>query len=389
MAVDFISSSAVEISSPVLAADGYSIENLLNRQPFRAEYFVKPPIAILLKPKVAVNLFALCLHLKVGQNKVRGIQFDLKCSSSPETVTIGRVFTDKTNLVFKNNGFRPHRKWIQVGAKLPTLDCEDLETINIASSKMKYCSHVVEIVVRIIATSNSTIPCLGKVGLWASPCSIDGSSLQMVKQLLPLSGTNGNLGPPSSLPTMAPFYGSTSEEGELFARINCLRAKCNTSKSEIETQGDESSPNMQIPDEFIDPLTSEMMTQPITLPCGTNVDAGSLEEYLKKESEWGRQPNDPFTRVAFTSESFPRPNVTLKSKIDSFTLNRHEEDKGKSHKTNCNSHVTLKKSIDGERDSEVNSHASHSRERINTSSYTDQECSGHPSKNCSKKPRLL
>ena len=76
--------------------------------------------------------------------------------------------------------------------------------------------------------------------------------------------------------------------------------------------------NIQIPEEFIDPLTNDIMASPIKLPCGTNVDAISLEKYLTREKEWGRIPNDPFTRVAFTSQSFPRPNLKLKVKIDLF-----------------------------------------------------------------------
>lgn len=75
-----------------------------------------------------------------------------------------------------------------------------------------------------------------------------------------------------------------------------------------------------IPEEFLDPITQEVMTLPMLLPSGVSVDTTTLEEYQKREASWGRPPNDPFTGVPFTASSQPLPNPHLKSRIDHFLL---------------------------------------------------------------------
>uniref|UniRef100_A0A8D2ZP13 U-box domain containing 5 n=1 Tax=Scophthalmus maximus TaxID=52904 RepID=A0A8D2ZP13_SCOMX len=82
--------------------------------------------------------------------------------------------------------------------------------------------------------------------------------------------------------------------------------------------------NLPIPEEFLDPLTQEVMTLPMLLPSGVSVDTTTLEECQKREATWGRPPNDPFTGVPFTSTSQPLPNPQLKTRIDHFLLQRGE-----------------------------------------------------------------
>ncbi|XP_071750938.2 RING finger protein 37 [Centroberyx gerrardi] len=77
---------------------------------------------------------------------------------------------------------------------------------------------------------------------------------------------------------------------------------------------------LSVPEEFLDPLTQEVMTLPMLLPSGVSVDSATLEEYQKREATWGRPPNDPFTGVPFTAASQPLPNPHLKSRIDHFLL---------------------------------------------------------------------
>nr|XP_043881957.1 RING finger protein 37 [Solea senegalensis]XP_043881958.1 RING finger protein 37 [Solea senegalensis]XP_043881959.1 RING finger protein 37 [Solea senegalensis]XP_043881960.1 RING finger protein 37 [Solea senegalensis]XP_043881961.1 RING finger protein 37 [Solea senegalensis] len=79
-----------------------------------------------------------------------------------------------------------------------------------------------------------------------------------------------------------------------------------------------------VPEEFLDPLTQEIMTLPMLLPGGVSVDNSTLEEYQKREATWGRPPNDPFTGVPFTSTSQPLPNPQLKTRIDHFILQSGE-----------------------------------------------------------------
>lgn len=82
-----------------------------------------------------------------------------------------------------------------------------------------------------------------------------------------------------------------------------------------------------VPEEFLDPITQEIMVLPLLLPSGVSVDSSTLEEYQKREATWGRPPNDPFTSVPFTASSQPLPNPQLKSRIDHFLLLRGEAGK--------------------------------------------------------------
>nr|XP_020449627.1 RING finger protein 37 isoform X2 [Monopterus albus] len=81
-------------------------------------------------------------------------------------------------------------------------------------------------------------------------------------------------------------------------------------------------PSLSTPEEFLDPITQEVMTLPMLLPSGVSLDNTTLEEYHKREATWGRPPNDPFTGVPFTSTSQPLPNPQLKTRIDRFLLQK-------------------------------------------------------------------
>ncbi|XP_051924450.1 RING finger protein 37 isoform X1 [Hippocampus zosterae] len=75
-----------------------------------------------------------------------------------------------------------------------------------------------------------------------------------------------------------------------------------------------------IPEEFLDPITQEIMSLPMLLPSGVSVDTTTLEEHQKREASWGRPGSDPFTGVPFTATSQPLPNPHLKRRIDHFVL---------------------------------------------------------------------
>ncbi|KAM4616318.1 RING finger protein 37 [Polymixia lowei] len=88
-----------------------------------------------------------------------------------------------------------------------------------------------------------------------------------------------------------------------------------------QTLPKETSPSsLSVPEEFLDPITLEVMTLPMLLPSGVSVDSTTLEEHQKREATWGRPPNDPFTGVPFTAASQPLPNPHLKSRVDQFLL---------------------------------------------------------------------
>ncbi|RUS76357.1 hypothetical protein EGW08_015887 [Elysia chlorotica] len=102
-----------------------------------------------------------------------------------------------------------------------------------------------------------------------------------------------------------------------------------TSKSKPLDKKHIKEEELSIPDEFIDPLTCEIMCIPMLLPCGKNVDLSSLNRFFDSEALHGRVPRDPFTGVVFSENSKPISNIALKSRIDQF-LFKHRDDKATS-----------------------------------------------------------
>jgi len=89
------------------------------------------------------------------------------------------------------------------------------------------------------------------------------------------------------------------------------------------------------PEEFIDPLTYNLMENPVILPSShINIDRRTIEEYLLAN------PTDPFNRNPLTKEELI-PNKELKKKIDDYKMQKFKE-KQKNYKNNLNKNETSK-----------------------------------------------
>ena len=86
-----------------------------------------------------------------------------------------------------------------------------------------------------------------------------------------------------------------------------------------ETEG------VDIPEEFLDELTFDIMSTPMLLPSGHSIDVFTLDRFSDAEATYGRQPSDPFTGLVFTSTRQPVLNETLKMRIDRF-LSEHADE---------------------------------------------------------------
>lgn len=164
--------------------------------------------------------------------------------------------------------------------------------------------------------------------MWSrGPLSL--SSVTQLRISVPYSGASSALGIKSLAVWGAPSRCCSASELEQFqkAHFDSLQPKISgfSNLSSISTSArshepDNTSSPTTIPEEFLDPLTQELMVLPMILPSGKVVDSVTLEEYEKQEASWGRMPNDPFTGVPFTKDSKPLPNPLLKRRIDSFLL---------------------------------------------------------------------
>ncbi|XP_029366826.1 RING finger protein 37 [Echeneis naucrates] len=161
-------------------------------------------------------------------------------------------------------------------------------------------------------------------------------SLGAVTQLrvtVPFGGAASALGLKALSVWGQPACCCSAEEVERIKRVHEASEKRRTPSAFVSPAVRQTTPpleraptpsNHSIPDEFLDPITQEVMMLPMLLPSGVSVDSTTLEEYQKREAAWGRTPNDPFTGVPFTSNSQPLPNPQLKTRIDHFLLQTGE-----------------------------------------------------------------
>ncbi|XP_066912427.1 RING finger protein 37-like [Clytia hemisphaerica] len=87
----------------------------------------------------------------------------------------------------------------------------------------------------------------------------------------------------------------------------------------------------ETPSEFIDPITCAMMTIPLLLPSGNNIDQTTYDKFVSTEKTHGRLPSDPFTGLVFHGAQKPIPNTTLKLRIDDFILKTNKKDVPKTY----------------------------------------------------------
>ena len=156
---------------------------------------------------------------------------------------------------------------------------------------------VTHVALKIVRRSGSSVPAIGKVEIWGQPSA--GCKAGVLEFTLDIQARiqGGDVAE-----TTAPVNQNkrTAEDSEHFTRLNC----CSSS----------------IPEDFIDPITCEIMTVPLLLPSGHNIDTVTLERHITSERSWGRLPSDPFTGKVFSDISKPLPNSALKVRIDKFLL---------------------------------------------------------------------
>ncbi|ALC47636.1 CG2218 [Drosophila busckii] len=81
---------------------------------------------------------------------------------------------------------------------------------------------------------------------------------------------------------------------------------------------------LQIPEEFLDSITWELMTFPTVLPSGKIVDQSTIDKHSEEEGKWGRMPSDPFTGLEYTSQRKAILNLALKARIEKFLMENSE-----------------------------------------------------------------
>ncbi|XP_024132028.1 RING finger protein 37 isoform X1 [Oryzias melastigma] len=355
-----------------LCADGYDVTNLVSADPalrrrgFKLEYFLRPPLQVILKfgfqvelSRVDVELWPwgmdrgqACKKLEISTSSDRQLPTDHKQVEKKEEKKTEvkeqhrqnrqRGGTKSKHSIGNQWSFQAHQWGEEAPGGSQQNICvsgtnsyeSDVEFKLVARCELREETHVCF----FHSNFRPRAPFLSppppppessrQVELWSRGFSSLGAVTQL-RVTVPFGGGASSLGLRALAVWGQPASCCPAEEVERIQKIHESAERGRLSKPEFfgpsvrkTTLPQESTPSAVVPEEFLDPITQEAMLLPMLLPSGVSVDSTTLEEYRKREAGWGRPPSDPFTGVPFTSTSQPLPNPQLKSRIDHFLLQK-------------------------------------------------------------------
>lgn len=306
------------ISSSHVCRDGYDVHNLIainqaiKKNGFWAEYFIRPPVDILIKFPIPIEISHILLGVKIGENQTTGLEIwsqylsaNNHCNTEEKFELIGKRFNiTESYLLFINNQYSPRKHF----SKLPkNILSSNIVTYRFNAKFYANLSSVNSLRISLIKVLRSDSPVLSKLEVWGQPArscqeSIVLSVLEAEQNYLPSSST------------------TSSNNKDQFCKTDSQDLENQNLTEIVDNYSFDDDDDLDIPSEFIDPITCEIMTLPVVLPSGHTVDQSTIEKYIETEASWGRFPNDPFTGVLFKSDQKPVPNSSLKVRIDQFLI---------------------------------------------------------------------
>ncbi|KAL5020083.1 hypothetical protein ScPMuIL_002975 [Solemya velum] len=314
------------ISCDKISCDNYEIENLISSDPrkklkgFIAEYFIKPPVSITVHFPVNIEIQYIYVDPVVGRQKSSSVDI-FACSKKVKDswlgsagklcvpdekdlyfYPVGKYFSNNPNLVcFRNSRFHRRMQFDMNNLNGP-ISCPI--TVDISHHSFSTLGSTSHLTVRITRTTDASAVAIKSLQIWGQPANSCPRSLQ---DLIITEYASAN--------DISSKQFIISEE-----EITCTKE----TKKNTEKQNKIMLNNVEIPEEFVDPITWEIMSMPTLLPSGKIIDSSTLEKYINTEASWGRCPSDPFTGILFDSMNRPVPNGALKTRIDHFLISNSE-----------------------------------------------------------------
>ncbi|XP_011165030.1 RING finger protein 37 isoform X2 [Solenopsis invicta] len=288
-----------EIKCSAINTDGYEVTNLINGscKGYLAYSCIKPPIHIDITFLCNISINHVLIWPSVGSQKSSGFQLcsrNTTDSSIPYTVlSSGFLGPNDTGVLFYSGDLNP--------SEIPTPANFLRRYIKVSLAPLTTYAHVLRIT---ICKTEKSVPALGKVEVWGTVSSRCGKDVVASVHTL-WAGQRA----PLKLPVPELKMDNTPKDN----RNNRLKIEA----------------NFEIPENFLDPITCEIMTQPIILPSGNIIDQSTLEKYEENERIWGRSLSDPFTGLLFTNERRCILATALKSRIDKFLLDNSNQNEVK------------------------------------------------------------
>ncbi|XP_070507763.1 RING finger protein 37 [Chironomus tepperi] len=283
-----ISEKIWKITSECVKDDHYSLENLIStdeakrRIGFMAFSVSKPPITIILECKLKIDLN--CIKIYSVLDSLRSTKFQVLVEFNEEQALKTKTIADIT-LEDEFNGFYV--------SKEPDTEANDasLKHMTIDDNLQKYIRNFNKLIIVIKDTKLKRAPVLKKIEIHGT--FSDTNSKEEVDEILKLLNPPAIIENKENPPPQVPEC-STSEE-------------------------------FQIPEEFLDAITMDILNLPYILPSGAIVDETTLQKHKRREECYGRYPSDPFTGVLFTANSEPKFDAALKNRLDEFKLKYSHE----------------------------------------------------------------
>lgn len=325
MLIDFCYSGLMRnVTSDVVSSEGYESTNLISpnvnvrKKGFLAECFVKPPVILTFVFECEVNINHIVLLTSVGSQKSSGVEISARSLESFDFQSLSSGVIKQSE-----NGFVFYKHGEHIMQMLP----EQYKPLSFHTFKSFRYLKTNAIKVKIFRTINSTIPTLGKIEIWGHPSQncpkniVDTvyktwSKIQYEQDYNRKSYRSFKN---QCLETNSiPYTASTSE-------IILKSELCFNSSSKNDIDSSTHLNHIVVPEEFVDPITCEIMVLPIILPSGKIIDSLTLEKHTLAESKWGRAASDPFTGKLITERHKTVFASDLKLRIDKFLCDHSNE----------------------------------------------------------------
>lgn len=283
---DFLNSKlSPKVRCSSAAMDNYEAENLISpndltrSRGFLAYTSIKPPVDVDFELICPVSLGYVFISSTVGTQKSIGLELFARNRKAGEFVSIARAFFNSEDGVFFCNS-----RLFSVSSPPPNYSSR-FHLCFLKSHSFRVFISAIEVRVRILRTDKS-VPCLGRVEIWGRVSKMCSETTACtIKRLMQ---------PPAKV--------------------------TNTSNAIIEGGNSQHQESFDVPEEFKDALTYEIMAIPMTLPSGSTIDKSTLEKFIENEASYGRHPSDPFTGLKFNQSRKPVLNIALKSRIDMYLI---------------------------------------------------------------------
>lgn len=311
------------MSCESVTSAGHSSSNLISddaqrrRRGLQVEHYIRPPVTVLVDFCVPVSVCCVLLcpdlperaemrvELSGGAGAAGGVAACRLLCPGPLTVMSGSL------LVARNKQFRASSKTQEI-ALVPSLTnmvvqgshvCNDLKQFVHSESALKNPSvlrHLKHLQLKVIKwtgpkpVSIKWLEIWGVVSRTASKQEVALFHTRFKESTHSLAETNSfppeifnSAIPPHSQPEQCPPTQPPARPEEASTSSNS-----NTLLAGVVSKGLHSE---DIPEQFLDELTFEVMVLPMLLPSGHFVDKSTLDRLAVRDSSYGRSPTDPFT----------------------------------------------------------------------------------------------